>query len=408
MCDLSKKPFIPPAPTRTQRYKLWELDHSFHCAILGTCVTMTELRKALRQSGLLLDPNASDYDAHRTVVARAGEACRSSQLLNKLLDRKYQRIIKQFSQLNTDCELSTAWQQANQSGDIAGPFWALATHPATSHRLMHQAYGELHMLSHQVGASNHADLRRLHALESEVAELREAQALKERQHQNQLARQSTLIRQLEQQLLDQLSRHSRAASSREAELEEQLAGMRRRLSVEARLLERTRRRLNAARQRADTLDKTLSEQESLAKTALADQQLAEQLLDQLLAGQPQPEDARTLCGRQVVYVGGRTSLSPHFRSLVERYQGRFEHHDGGIEESRANLHCLLSKADMVFCPIDCISHDACLRVKRFCKQHAKQFVPLRSSGLTSFARELTQLAQASSNTRPVEANTTNV
>jgi hypothetical protein len=78
---------------------------------------------------------------------------------------------------------------------------------------------------------------------------------------------------------------------------------------------------------------------------------------------------------------------------VERLHGQFEHHDGGVEESRANLQCLLSKADMVFCPIDCVSHDACLKVKRFCKQNAKAFIPLHSSGLSSFARELTQLAQ---------------
>ena len=39
---------------------------------------------------------------------------------------------------------------------------------------------------------------------------------------------------------------------------------------------------------------------------------------------------------------------------------------------------------MVFCPIDCVSHQACLKVKALCRRRAKPFVPLRSSSATCF------------------------
>ena len=96
----------------------------------------------------------------------------------------------------------------------------------------------------------------------------------------------------------------------------------------------------------------------------------------------------------MLYVGGRSTLTPHLRSLVESSNGRFAHHDGGLEESRAGLHCSLSGADMVFCPVDCVSHDACLRVKQHCRQQDKPFIPLRSSGISAFAAGLRQSCQS--------------
>jgi hypothetical protein len=45
----------------------------------------------------------------------------------------------------------------------------------------------------------------------------------------------------------------------------------------------------------------------------------------------------------------------------------------------------------VLCPIDCVSHQACLKVKALCRRCAKPFVPLRSSSATCFARAIEAL-----------------
>jgi hypothetical protein len=119
----------------------------------------------------------------------------------------------------------------------------------------------------------------------------------------------------------------------------------------------------------------------------------EEAMGQLLASPSSNGEASfshrlDLAGQRVLYVGGRSTLTPHLRSLVESSNGRFVYHDGGLEESRAGLHCSLAGADMVFCPVDCISHDACRRVKQHCRQQDKPFIPLRSSGLSAFAAGL--------------------
>ncbi len=98
-----------------------------------------------------------------------------------------------------------------------------------------------------------------------------------------------------------------------------------------------------------------------------------------------------LCGSRIVYVGGRTALVPHFRALVQRSNGSFVHHDGGIEEKGERLSEVLAQGDAVLCPVDCVSHGACRLAKRVYKQRSKAFVPLRSSGMSSFVSGLREI-----------------
>ena len=62
------------------------------------------------------------------------------------------------------------------------------------------------------------------------------------------------------------------------------------------------------------------------------------------------------------------------------------HHDGGDEEGMHVLERLVGRADAVFCPIDCVSHQACLAAKQLCRRLDKTFVPLRTGSGTCFLR----------------------
>ncbi|MDA3786803.1 MAG: DUF2325 domain-containing protein [Deltaproteobacteria bacterium] len=96
----------------------------------------------------------------------------------------------------------------------------------------------------------------------------------------------------------------------------------------------------------------------------------------------------TLCHKRILYVGGMHNMIPHYKKLVEQSGAQFSHHDGGREKSKTALHNLLKRADAVLCPVDCVSHDACLRVKKMCKRHCKPFVMMRGAGLSSLAQGL--------------------
>lgn len=91
-----------------------------------------------------------------------------------------------------------------------------------------------------------------------------------------------------------------------------------------------------------------------------------------------------LTGTTVIYVGGRSRQIRLFRALVEETNGCLLHHDGGLEGGDTRLQQMLARVDIVMCPLDCVSHSACNRAKTCCKQVGKCFVPLRSSGRSSF------------------------
>lgn len=95
-----------------------------------------------------------------------------------------------------------------------------------------------------------------------------------------------------------------------------------------------------------------------------------------------------LDGRSFLYVGGRDCQVAHLREIASSFGAELIHHDGGLREAVSRIDTVLPSVDCVFCPIDCISHDACLRVKTGCKKFGKAFIPLRNGSKSSLARAL--------------------
>lgn len=92
--------------------------------------------------------------------------------------------------------------------------------------------------------------------------------------------------------------------------------------------------------------------------------------------------------RSFLYVGGRDCQVAHLRQIASSFGAELIHHDGGLREAVSRIDTVLPSVDCVFCPIDCISHDACLRVKTGCKKFGKAFIPLRNGSKSSLERAL--------------------
>jgi hypothetical protein len=100
-----------------------------------------------------------------------------------------------------------------------------------------------------------------------------------------------------------------------------------------------------------------------------------------------------LKGVRLLYVGGRPGQIPRIRAYVEAAQGEFLHYDGGVKEQKELLAGLVARADAVFFPVDCTSHEASGGLKRLCRQAAKPYLPLRSASLTSFIAAVSRIEQ---------------
>lgn len=401
------------------RRRIWDIYNGYHCAIIGTCLRRVELRKIAKKKIFALDTQTSDYHLHSSLVTLAAENSPRAKALHTLLDTKYQAAVSRYSRVKTD-EAEALWEIDLARGAIAGAFWAIATHLGASQELVHRIYGQIHMLGHDFLTDHQQNLRQIHELHDKNSIYQEI-LVSERQHH---------LRQ-KRELEEELASLRLAQKEHSLLIKENEQLVKERTTLQSAILEdngievinRLNNEITSLRQysaiqcgRIDTLSDELRQARSIiSKLKGTNTQLSKEKAEQgqeilsieaaliskiTSAGCAGCADQETdrcpgpdLCGKKILYVGGLKKMVPHYQQLVENYGGRFMHHDGGIEVSRNQLPKMLGNADIVFCPVDCVSHDACTCVKKMCKHYQKPFVMMRSSGLSSLAKELSNIIQ---------------
>ena len=393
----------PPA----RRRKLWELEEKQHCPVIGSCLSLEELKKIARKAGYVGAMSGNRFDAYRLHVEAVSLSCTrnaAAEAMHKLLERKYALVVARFERARTDADVLALWREHIERGEVAGAMWAALTHKAASHETRHVVYGDVHMLSHQIGAGQAADLRRLEWLERRHIELSEdnrrlkselqAQAEQAAGLRQRLAAEQTSsahIAALQNQVRELESGQAMVAIGRQLMLAQAQAARAREAELRVRALEEKVGSLRADKARL------LREQEEIGRERDA--------LEELWSANPGPVSDEAACGgdclacpnslrgRCVLCVGGRTPLLPQYRQLAERLGVRLIHHDGGKEETLARLPDLLNASDAVICPTDCVGHLAYYQLKKHCKQNGKPCVLTRNSGVAGFAAALARLAE---------------
>jgi hypothetical protein len=377
---------VAPLLRETRRRKIWELDETFHCSIIGTCLSAGELRQLLKRLEIAAAETACDHDLHGRGVLLARNRQAAGKLLNKALDRRHHLAINQLAKVRSEEALGDAWAEALKRGEIPGAYWAVLTHPAAGEALRRKAFGDVHMLSHMVGAANRADIRRLHQLEQENGALLAKIERQQAQLRDAVLSRDAKLRELAAALAERIAAAAAGQPQGEtsaAALEAVVASLERRLAGETARRERIERRLEqcvAARSAAEEGSRqALAERDALRAELVAAEDSLHAVLDD--AGVPPKLD---LAGLSLLYVGGRPSQVGHLRALAERAYARFLHHDGGIDERSGLLPGLISRCDLALFPVDCVSHEAALLVKRLCRQSGKPWIALRSAGAAAF------------------------
>jgi hypothetical protein len=318
-----------------------------------------------------------DYQLHGFFAQEAGIYDKPGKLLNKLLDKRHAAAIRKTRSLKCENKLRNFWNSALETGDIPGPYWAILSHPYATQKLSESMFADVHMLSHLVGSSNRADIRRLQELNEGNSEL-SAKILKQQRH------------------------HSQRINAKDVEI----TNLREKLGLLAAMLKDTPDR-TSTQQLETSSSVLLQEIEHLRKQKASSRPIVMNLqhqndqltnlvqslhienatLERTLQGGAATDDTECpfdLEGRCLLYVGGRISTVHRLKALVEEWNGHFIHHDGGLERSIDELARAILKVDAVIFPTDCVSHNAANKIKSLCQQTMKPFIPLRSSGIASF------------------------
>ena len=89
-----------PVP-KNQKKKLWHINAKYHCSLIGTCVSVTDLRKIARKSGSTNFSQLSDFHLHSTFVNGAIKTDQHIRLLQKHLEKSMRRSRSAFTLRNT-------------------------------------------------------------------------------------------------------------------------------------------------------------------------------------------------------------------------------------------------------------------------------------------------------------------
>ncbi len=383
-----------------RRRRIWELSDSLHCSIVGTCLTTAELRQILVKIELPTADRETDHQLHGRAVLLAGRKELASKLLQKALDRRHRTALSRFSRARNADELRALWADAAEGAEIPGAYWAILTHPHTTEDLVRHVFGEVHMLSHLVGAANRADIRRLRELEAENAALREKVTRQQNQLRSAIVSRDATIAGLNDMLARAIAarehdgRAAAATDDTEAAAASHVIGdLRQRLASEIARRERADRRLQASTAERDAERKQRQTVERREQQLREEVESAELALAQLLpVSEPSNKLPKDLTGVTLLYVGGRSHQVARLRKLAEQWNATLLHHDGGIDDRSGLLEAQVARADRTLFPVDCVSHNAVAVVKRKARNAGKSYVPLRGSGWTSFAAALRSMA----------------
>ncbi|CAA2161216.1 hypothetical protein MBRA_06376 [Methylobacterium brachiatum] len=384
-------PFVPPSvgPADKPRDRIWELAENLHCSIVGTCLTNAEARAILAKLGRADARTISEHRLHGEIVQIAGRKDGGSRLLQKTLDRRHEREIERFDEARTADAVRALWKVSLERGEIPGAYWAAITHPATDWPLVQDIFGEVHMLSHLVGQSNRADIRRLRHLEEELGRRDEALAARDE-------RIMALMRER-----DDLGKRTRAIANERpipattTGEPPSTRGLEMRLARETAHATALEERLAVLTGAAERLSADLAMEIALRSAVEKELATLEAALDVPSVDAGDGRASGRLDGQVILYVGGRQRQVANLRRFVEARGGRLLNHDGGIEDNLCLLAGLVGQADLAVFPISCVSHEASLHLKRHCEAQAKPFHPVRSASLASFMQTVMPMANSS-------------
>lgn len=387
----------------SRRAKLSDLDSHLHCSIIGTCLSTGELRKLVPRHDLSIDRKiSSDLDIHHAAVNLSTTSERMAKELTKLLDARHAQAIKRFKTVTSETGMSTLWREAMASGDVPGAYWALMTHPSSTYKLRSLAFGDVHMLSHLVGASNRADIRRLAALDEECVHLR-SQNIVQQGRLNELSmkhHQATTL--VEEQAIQLKSMRERLSSLLEEDVSQQLKQAQTALAAQseqiALLIQRyaeEKNKLNVSNQRIDELQIEKCGQHIKIVEAQAEVESLEQVLTQLIVPDSVAPALPGLRGLSIAYIGGRQQSTLILSKIVASAGGELLLHDGGVEDRKGLLASTLARAKLLVFPVDCVSHNAMHIAKQMAARAGIPCYPIRRASVAAFTELMHQITSGS-------------
>jgi hypothetical protein len=368
-----------PAPEKPVLAPIWLWPPNWQCPMLGVGLSIGEQRRIFKRPQKTRRMDA--YDLHQALMTAVGDENKISRRIDRFLQRKFQRTIAETASLPCD-EFLERWRREWRGPQGLGLFYVAAARQDFSEETRRKIYGCIHMAGHQTTGE-------LLAARREVEQ--------QRQTNLHLARALRRFREKEQERKKHRQRHPMTPRNTRPPIPETAraghapppipvpANGTSHLQAEVHRLEREKQHLEIKYFELRSQNAQLAEDVRDLMTQLATLLACRERCrrDELPQETPAP-----VCPRRILIVGGMTKLHHLYRDLVAAAGGELDYHDGYLRQSSDNLQARIARSDLVICPVNCNSHNACKRVKGVCKRLKKPLQLLPSASLSAIAAAL--------------------
>ena len=356
----------------------------------------------------LPDANHSDLALYHLAHEHCHRDSPFSRQVQRYLNRRYEALISQMTQLSpSDVRAKVmavlAQEQAPSPSLLPGMMWAVCSDPRQELRPIEQFFvEELHLRSHCLLL---AQFRGEAPSETEPAD-----ANAERETLERTLKQLKTERDDLRQDVQNLQRANTRMKQDNVRLQGDLDDAKQHCAT----LEQQRRSQAAQASQGVTLREVRKLQYEVTRLndALRDKETEAARLAALVASHgptPPPDDYSDdrgipgespppewpvfdLRGKRVALIGGLTKASGHYEQAISDLGGLCMRYEGSANQGHKKLARIIRQADVVFCPVDCVSHGTANAAKKLCRSLDKPCHFLRSSGISHVREKLREVA----------------
>lgn len=352
------------------------------------------------------DANQSDLALYHLAHEHCHRDSPFSRQVQRYLNRKYEAPISQLAQLSpSDVRARVAsilaQQQAPSSTALPGVMWAVCSDPRPELRPIEKFFiEELHLRSHWLLLAQFRGETPSDADAAGADAEREAlkQTLKKLETQRDVLRQDV---QSLQRANNRVKQHNTRLHAELDELKQHCAALEQQCRRQATQAAQgiTLREAKKLRYEVGRLSEALEEKqaEALRLAALAASHEPRSPLDAVDADLPPSEPSPTECpvfdlnGKRVALIGGLSKASGHYEQTISDLGGLCMRYEGSANQGHKKLARIIRQADVVFCPVDCVSHGTANAAKKLCRSLDKPCHFLRSSGISHVREKLREV-----------------
>jgi len=394
-----------------RKRRIWELQHFTVCRILGLTYNGDVLKELYKDLKLGHEYNGcmGAYEMHQQLIQLCRTQNRHAKRLERLLEKRFAPY-KEVARLDSEAICRIIEGDGKMDGNnnnnlkevpLSALIWfAVRNGDGNSgkeiesrianalHLREHQALRFYDELSRRSGGKPELVTKELHAaLEAREKLQRRCERLEQkrdeliaereklRAEKRELVHELEELRRMNEQL--QARMHDAEGEATDKELEE--------TKKELSILRKELRRLS--KENAELLKKSKAEQRNIEQDERTHTRDCSKCNANTNANANKNKN-NELRGLRVAYIGGVESMKLCYREIAESFGCLFCYHGGHCMRGKKEIEGIVEKSDVIFCPVDINSHNACRMVKEACKMRNKPCYFLRSSGLSALRKAL--------------------